>query len=107
MIRLTSDRTKVFKNTKEDGSHYFTYSISNKKQDGTYEYMSKICKFMKDKEPSDTCTIKIDDSFMSFYTSGDKKNDYLMIMKYDVLEGSTSESNIGDELVLTDDDLPF
>lgn len=107
MIRLTSDRTKVFKNKKEDGSYYFTYSISNKRQDGNYDYMSKICKFMKNNEPEDTCVIQIEDSFMSFYTSGDKKTDYLMIMKYDILEGSKNESSKEDEISLTDDDLPF
>lgn len=103
MIRLTSDKLKIWKNEK-DGKVYFTFNIAHRKQDGTYEYMNKICKFMKDKEPSSTCDIKVNDAFLSFYQNGDTKTDYLMIMDYDCLSGT---DNIVDETVLTDDDLPF
>lgn len=104
MIKITADKVKVWKNKKEDGSYYFTYSISSKKQDGTYDYMSKIIRFMKDKEPQDTCEIMIENAFQSFYVSGDKKNDYLMVLSYDVLNET---NNSKDEVELTDDDLPF
>lgn len=110
MIKLTSDNTKIFKNERNnsDGSTstYYTYSISNKKQDGTYDYMSKICRFMKGKEPSESCKIKINNAFLSFYISGDTKNDYLMILDYEILEDS-GNSVTSDEVVLTDDMLPF
>lgn len=106
MIRITADKVRVWKNEK-DGKTYFTYNISNKKQDGSYENMSKICKFMKDKEPSSSCLIRIDNAFQSFYTVNDKKNDYLMIMEYITLEDTKPENNISDEVVLTDEDLPF
>lgn len=105
MIKLTCDRLKVWKNTKEDGTYNFTYSISSKKQDGTYDYMSKRCRFMKDKEPSDTCDIKINNAFISFFTLNDKKYDYLMILDYEKL--GKQESEIGEEVVIDDDDLPF
>lgn len=104
MIKITADKVKIWRNEK-DGKVYFTYTISNKKQDGTYEYMSKICKFMKDKEPSSSCDIRINNAFQSFYQVGDSKNDYLMIMEYENLGGT--EETISDEIVLTDDDLPF
>lgn len=104
MIKMTSDRLKVWKNTKDD-KHYFTYSISNKKQDGTYEYMSKKIRFMKDKEPKDSCEIMIKDAFQSFYVADDKRVDYLMVMDYDVISGPTSDTT--NEISVDDDDLPF
>ena len=111
MIKLTSDKIKVWKNKKEDGGCNYTYSISTKKQDGTYDYMSKKIKFMKDKEPDDTCYIKINNSFQSFFQIEDKKVDYLMVTDYELLEYTNkdvqkeNESKV--EIELTDDDLPF
>ena len=105
MINITSDRVKIWKNKKEDGTYNFTYSISSKKQDGTYDYMSKRVKFMKDKEPDDTCEIRIDKAFQSFFELNGLKYDYLMILEYDII---TNNNNITtDEVTLTDEDLPF
>ena len=106
MIKLTTDRLKVWKNTHENGTVSWTYSISTKKQDGTYDYMSKKIKFMKDKEPNDTCEIMINNSFLSFYTVNDTKYDYLMVLDYDILSGGNSSVS-SDEVVLNDEDLPF
>lgn len=106
MIKLTSDKLKVWKNKKEDGTYNFSYSISSKNKDGSYEYMSKPIKFMKDKEPNDTCEIKINNAFQSFYTLNDKKYDYIMVLDYDIIETKNEDINI-DETILSDDDLPF
>ena len=105
MIKITSDKVKVWKNVKEDGSINYTYSISSKKQDGSYDYMSKKIKFMKDKEPPETCEIMINNAFQSFYIVGDKRYDYLMVLDYVIL--SEIKKDIEDEVKLEDDDLPF
>jgi len=107
MINITSDRVKIWKNNKEDGTYNFTYSISSKKQDGSYDYMSKRARFMKDKEPNDTCEIRIDKAFQSFFELNGNKYDYLMIMEYERLGGEENKSIESEEFVLTDDDLPF
>lgn len=106
MIKVTADKIKVWKNTKEDGTYNFTYSISSKKQDGSYEYMSKRIRFMKDKEPNGNCEIMINNAFQSFFTMNDKQYDYLMVTDYDVLSGDDTTKN-NEELVINDDDLPF
>lgn len=102
---------KVFRNEREDGSVYFTTSISNKQEDGTYKYMSKSIKFKKGEEPPYTCNIKIKNAFMSFYENGDKKYDYIMVMDYetDEEEKSTETDNFEDFNSDVDfsDDLPF
>jgi hypothetical protein len=105
MLRITADRIKIWKNQKEDGTYNFTYSISSKNQDGTYSYMSKKVRFMKDKEPEDSCEIMIKDAFQSFFTMNEKQYDYLMILDYELLSESKSVSS--EEVVIEDDDLPF
>lgn len=100
---------KVFRNEREDGSVYFTTSISNKQEDGTYKYMQKSIKFKKDEEPAYTCNIKIKNAFMSFYEKGDKKYDYIMVMDYETDEEEKSSKNLEDfsnDIELSDD-LPF
>jgi hypothetical protein len=103
---------KVFRNEREDGSVYFTTSISNKQEDGTYKYMSKSIKFKKGEEPPYTCNIKIKNAFMSFYESGDKKYDYIMVMDYETDEEEKSNKDFyePEEDVSLDmelNDLPF
>ena len=106
---------KVFRNEREDGSVYFTTSISNKQEDGTYKYMSKSIKFKKGEEPPYTCNIKTKNAFMSFYESGDKKYDYIMVMDYETDEEEKSsqtdynkyEDFSGDVELADDDSLPF
>ena len=105
MLNVSCEKIKIWKNTKEDGTYYFTFSIASRKQDGTYDYMSKRCRFMKGKEPDESCDIKINRAFLSFYTANDKKNDYLMIMDYEQLTWEEEASS--NETVLSDDDLPF
>ena len=106
MITITADKVKVWKNVKEDGSHNFTYSISSKDIDGNYSYMTKRIKFLKDSEPQDTCEIKINNAFQSFFEINGTKYDYLMVLNYDIITGP-DKSVTSDEVVLNDDDLPF
>lgn len=102
---------KVFRNEREDGSVYFTTSISNKQEDGTYKYMSKSIKFKKGEEPPYTCNIKIKNAFMSFYESGDKKYDYIMVMDYETDEEEksteTDYNKYEDFEISSDMELPF
>lgn len=102
---------KVFRNEREDGSVYFTTSISNKQEDGTYKYMPKSIKFKKGEEPPYTCNIKIKNAFMSFFESGDKKYDYIMVMDYETDEEENSNKDLEDfdnnVVLIDDDDLPF
>ena len=111
MLNINSGKgyQKVFRNEREDGGVYFTTSISNKQEDGTYKYMPKSIKFKKGEEPPYTCNIKIKNAFMSFLESDNgNKYDYIMVMDYETDEevNSTETDEAFDE-VLDDDDLPF
>ena len=108
MIKVTSDNTLVFRNTGTDSEGnervMFNYSISSKVGENSYKYMSKQIKFKKGEEPKETCNIKINDAFLSFYSKGEEKIDYLMVLDYEIIKEDNDEFN---DIVLTDDDLPF
>ena len=111
MITITSDNTKVWKNeiTNNEGESrvYYTYSITNKITENSYEYMSKPIKFKKDCEPGETCNIKINNAFQSFYKKGEEKVDYLMVLDYEIIGEEKHDSLENFRTEITDDDLPF
>lgn len=57
-------KCRVFKND-YNGNIFYTTSISNKKEDGTYENMSISVQFRKGQEVEGN--IEINDSFLTFY----------------------------------------
>jgi len=111
MIKITSDNIKVWKNemTNNEGETrvYYTYSIASKITDNSYEYMSKPIKFKRDCEPSETCNIKINNAFQSFYKKGEEKVDYLMVLDYEIIDEEKHEPIENYRPEITDDDLPF
>ena len=111
MLTITSDNTKVFKNTAMNSNGeervWFNYSIATKLTDNNYDYMSKQIKFKRGEEPKETCNIKINSAFQSFYKKGEEKIDYLMVLDYEVVGEEKQESNSDFEFTLQDSDLPF
>lgn len=92
-------KTRIFKN-EYNGNTYYTTSISNKKEDGTYENMSISVQFRKGQEVEGN--IEINDSFLTFYKD---KNGMpkikLVIMEY------TKEMTDDFVNVPVDEGLPF
>ena len=111
MLTITSDNTKVFKNTAMNSNGeervWFNYSIATKLTDNNYDYMSKQIKFKRGEEPKETCNIKINSAFQSFYKKGEEKIDYLMVLDYEIIGEEKQESNSDFEFTLQDSDLPF
>ena len=111
MLTITSNNTKVFKNTAMNSNGeervWFNYSIATKLTDNNYDYMSKQIKFKRGEEPKETCNIKINSAFQSFYKKGEEKVDYLMVLDYEVLEEEKKESIENYKVLIDDSDLPF
>ena len=111
MIKITGDNVKVFKNTTMNSNGeervWFNYSIATKLIDNNYDYMSKQIKFKKGEEPKETCNIKINSAFQSFYKKGEEKIDYLMVLDYEIIDEEKHESIENYRPEITDDDLPF
>lgn len=102
----------------------YSASISNKKQDGTYEYMNYVVQFRRDdmdaqKIPNKT-KINIKDGFLTFYKStGNEKKLKVVVLDYEIL-GEGAPQNKNEEYedpfpmesgeifgTVDDDDLPF
>lgn len=91
-------KTKVFKN-EYDGRVNYSTSISNKKEDGTYEKMYLSVQFKKGQETEGNIEIK--DGFLSFY----KTKDGLPKVKVVILDYTKEEE---DYITLpSDEPLPF
>ena len=97
-MKITGE-TMIFKN--DIG---YSTSVSNKKEDGTYENMSISVNFRKGVELENKTKINITDGFLSFYkTKNDEKRLKLVVMDFE-----TNEIPFTDVIKTDEDlDLPF
>lgn len=91
-------KTRIFKN-EYNGRLNYTTSISNKKEDGTYENMYLSVQFKKGQETEGNIEIK--DGFLSFY----KTKEGLPKLKVVILDYAKEEQN--DFTSIPAEDLPF
>ncbi len=105
-MKITGETT-IFKN--ENGS--YSTSISNKKQDGTYEYMSISVTLKKGTEIENKTKINILDGFLSFYKTKEGMPklkliimdfEYLMVDALKIMKGEDNFVTVEDT-----DELPF
>jgi len=61
-----SGKMKIFKN-EINGRNYYSTSLANKLQDGSYEYMKIDVQFPKDITVENKSDIEVTKGFMSFY----------------------------------------
>lgn len=92
-------KTRIFKN-EYNGNTYYTTSISNKKEDGSYENMYISTQFKKGKEVEGV--IEITDSFLTFY----KDKNGLPKVKLVILDYATNQE-FDFTTVNTEEELPF
>lgn len=91
-------KTTIYKN-----QYGYTTSISNKKEDGTYENMFIQVNFKKGVEVEHKTKIDVKNGFMSFYTNKNEQQILkLIITEFDIVDDSTFLT-IDD----SDTDLPF
>lgn len=97
-------KMRVFKKEFEGRTSYST-SLSNKKEDGTYENMYLTVQFKKDNQPNvgeKGLDINIKNGFVSFFKTNDGNTRLkLVITEY------TSNDNDGEFLTVSDEELPF
>lgn len=87
-MKITGE-TMIFKN--DIG---YSTSISNKKEDGTYENMSISVNFRKGVELENKTKINITDGFLSFYkTKNDEKRLKLVVMDFETNEIPFTETD--------------
>ena len=86
-------KVMIFKNEKG----IYSTSISNKRQDGTYENMYITVGFPRGTELENKTIVEIKDAFLSFYTTGTEENIVkhikLVVMDYELPMNADEEAN--------------
>lgn len=105
---------KVFENTYED-KKYYKIGVSKKDQNGNYINGYLDCRFRKDVEVDTSKKIYIQDAWLDFYVKDKVTHNFLFVNKFeyvsDVIKNESAASDpfedFGNEVALTDEDLPF
>lgn len=105
---------KVFENTHEDRK-YYKIGVSKKDQNGNYINGYLDCRFRKDVEVDTSKKIYIQDAWLDFYVKDKITHPFLFVNKFeyvsDVIKNESAASDpfedFGNEVALTDEDLPF
>ena len=88
-LKVTTD-DKGLKIWRNDEGQYprYSYTISRKNQDGSWDNCYQTVRFKKDVSVNNGAVIKINNAFFSFDTAKDdpkKKYSYLMVTDFDVI----------------------
>ena len=105
---------KVFESKYQDKT-YYKLGISKKDQNGNYINGYLDCRFRKDVEVDTSKKIYIQDAWLDFYVKDKVTHHFLFVNKFeyvsDVVKNENAASDpfedFGNEVVLTDEDLPF
>lgn len=100
-MRINGENVMIFKN--ENGR--YTTSISNKKEDGSYENAYLQVQFRKGVELENKTKINIKDAFLTFFRTQDDKTIYKIVVLDFEQEGDAKEPEVGFETKTSD--LPF
>lgn len=101
-----TERTRIFKKVLNNNQPVYSTSISNKKEDGTYENMYVAVNFKKGTEVENNTEIDIKNGFLSFYTNKEgAKLLKLVITDFEICGKQEIQQNEYSQI--TDDELPF
>lgn len=114
---ISKKEEMVFKN-EYNGKVFYSIGISKKNQDGKYENGYINVRFKKDVELDNQTKIKIKKAWIDFYCKDRKTFPYIFVSEFDPVEEKKdvfeefgesikTESNIGQQIEITDDDLPW
>lgn len=99
-MKITGE-TMIFKNDKG-----YSTSVSNKKEDGSYENMFISINFRKGVEVENKTKINITNGFLSFYKTKDGlAKPKIVVMEFETSNNTTTQAT--DFEITSDDDLPF
>lgn len=114
-MEVTSNREETIYRKEFEGKPTYSIALSKKKEDGTYEngYMKVV--FRNGVSIPNKSKIMIKSAWLSFNTFNNRTFPYIFIDNFDLLSKpnefenmrTTIESDIGQQIKITDDDLPF
>ena len=117
---ISNKEEMIFKN-EYNGKVFYSIGISKKNQDGKYENGYINVRFKKDVELENQTKIKIKKAWIDFYCKDRKTFPYIFISEFDIVsereqekdlfkefgESIKTESQIGEQIQITDDDMPW
>ena len=115
-MEVISNREETIYRNEFNGEVRYSIALSKKKEDGEYEngYMKVI--FRKGVSIENKSKIRITDAWLSFNNFNNKTYPYIFINNFDLVDKPANqfsnmktkiESDIGQQIEITDDDLPF
>lgn len=114
-MEVISNREETIYRKEFEGKPTYSVALSKKKEDGTYEngYMKVV--FRTGVSIPNKAKIKITNAWLSFNMFNNKTYPYIFIDNFDLISKpnefenmrTTIESDIGEQIKITDDDLPF
>lgn len=118
-MEIVSDREEMVFRNDYNGKVFYSMGLSKKKQDGNYENGYITAQFKKDTQLNNRTKIKIKKAWLDFYIKDKKTIPYIFINDFDVvgeekIETNSyeefaikTESNIGEQIEIKPEDLPF
>lgn len=113
---ISNKEEMIFKN-EYNGKVFYSIGISKKNQDGKYENGYINVRFKKNVELENQTKIKINKAWVDFYCKDRKTFPYIFISEFEKVEDKNpyeefgesikTESQIGEQIQITDDDMPF
>lgn len=116
-MEVVSNREETIYRNEFNGETRYTIGLSKKKEDGQYENGYMKVMFRKGVSIPNKAKIMIKDAWLSFNQFENKTYPYIFINNFELVDKPDTapfenmktkiESNIGEQIKITDDDLPF
>lgn len=106
-MQTLSEREMIFRN-EYNGRVYYTFGLSKKNQDGTYEKGYMPCRFRNGVDVPNMTKIMVTKGWIDFYVKDKKTFPYVFISEFEYLDDIpvNSNDNVFDD-TFDDSDLPF
>lgn len=114
-MNIEDSRAKTIYRKDVNENALYTIGLSHKKQDGSWEYGYMNCRFPKAADIPNKTKIMIVSAWLDFYVKDKVTHPYIFINKYEIIEDKqeipqnikTDYDNLGSDIQLSDQDLPF
>ena len=117
-MQIVSDKKEMIFVRDYQGKELYSIGISKKDMNGKYVNGYISCRFKKDTHLKNKTTIMIKNAWLDFYLKDKVTMPYIFINEFEILEESKdivenkevekdAYEQMGDEIELTDEDLPF
>lgn len=114
-MNIEDSKAKTIYRREVNGIAFYSIGLSHKKQDGSWENGYMNCRFPKDADIPNKTKVMIVNAWLDFYIKDKITHSYIFINKYEIVQDTqdipqnvkTDYDNIGSDVQLTDEDLPF